>query len=1505
MKILNRGFLIALALGVAAGCGNKTSTPSSAPDRSRASVTSAPLPQYVAQASVASTPSASGPLLTAVDPYANAVSSADGLKPARPFWYAVDRDGLSIFRLDDNTLVYRVTWPAQVDVALPVGEGAFQTISKPTAGWDPVGMLVTYPTEEQLASTSETPSTYVFVVMAHSGYQWASNPAPPDLRDPNLRDEMVPASPETESSLLLEVDVTDPSFSPDTNPTGPMFAAALLGHHAGQPAFDPATGNIYVPNMPSLSLPTAPADLTSFVSVIMPIAMAEGAAAEPASGAPADAPLVLCGPEHPDEGMAGGVPYVWPCMAEGGENELLWEFQNLPDWLFPHHDKLTGELDGILYGTPPASGTWTFQARVSDLGENPGVDPPNTSEWTSVTLNVSPSGPLPEPEAGWEAGVAGGQGVAGSGSCEAVPTATPGAILPAWVDVQPAYLNGALVGCYVMGTAPVSGEAYEFALPNFHFASPFEALPVVFKGSVMGTYGFDPLPPGVGLSGLAWHEIDKIHDPSTEADILNGEFIGVEPYTGQLYQLLLPQGSIEVNEGSGPPELATEADELRAVGAPLLGTLSGRLDIANLLAENPGFQVRFGDLAVEASADPRIFVTASQLEDPTGANPVVIPIGGASGAATETGALVKVSGTRSVAEPSEFTISTTEVVDLLGVQALRLGLDSNLSPGIRGSEPGQVDNGVLWVTGPASGSAAVVDTELGAMVQTLPVTGATALGGISVDYGTRSAYIASLGLQSVNVYGTGGAPRPRAPSIWTAPTMTFTEGVSGSFTLVATGWPEPVLGLEGALPTGLTFTDNGNGTATVSGAPAVGTGNDYQLTFTATNGVLPNATFAVILTVVSPPTITSGNAATFTEGSPGTFTVTTQGSVTLLYISVEGTLPEGVTFTENGDGTATLGGTPAAGTAGPWVFNIRASTGTPPDAVQEFTLTINPPIPSAPAITSGSSTSFNVGQLGTFTVTTSGYPLPTLSESGALPGGVTFTPNANGTATLSGTPVVNSGGTYTLTFTATNSEGTASQTFILNVVAGPAGVAPSFTSGTATTFTVGTPGSFTVSATGSPPPTFFVGGGLPSGVTFTNNGNGTATLAGTPAAGTQGTYALSLTATNGVSPNAAQSFTLTIQAQAGTAPQITSANAATFTVGEAGTFSVTTTGTPTPNLSYWGTLPAGVSFVNNGNGTATLTGTPATGSQGSYGITFSAANGVGTNALQNFILTVQAPAGTAPVILSTNSATFTVGDAGSFLVSASGLPTPALSMWGTLPAGVTFTDLGNGTASLAGTPAAGTAGTYLFTVTAANGVLPNATQYFTLFVNPPPGIAPSITSGNSTTFTVGSAGSFLVTATGTPVPSLSVSGALPNGVTFTDNHDGTATLAGTPTSSGTWAFTVNASNGVTPNASQNFTLTVNAAVQALVITTTTLPAATVGTDYSATLAATGGTAPYTWSAPRGALPNGIRLSSTGVLSGNPRSAGTFTFTVQVRDSASQSATQNLTLTVNPRPPRNR
>ena len=775
-------------------------------------------------------------------------------------------------------------------------------------------------------------------------------------------------------------------------------------------------------------------------------------------------------------------------------------------------------------------------------------------------------------------------------------------------------------------------------------------------------------------------------------------------------------------------------------------------------------------------------------------------------------------------------------------------------------------------------------------VVTVANSGASASVPVTVPPGTTvngAAFGTSYGgtLSSWVTLGTGGTEtltENEAPSITSASSASSNVGAAFSFTVTTTGAPAPALTETGALPSGLTFTSNGNGTATIAGTPAAGSGGSYPLTITATNAA-GKATQSFTLTNDQAPTITSASTASFSVGVAGTYDITTTG-YPAPSITESGTLPSGLTFTNNGNGTGTIAGTPASGTAGTYPVTLSATNASGSTATLDLTITVS--ASAAPAITSSSSADFTLNKAGSVTITTTGSPTPTVTESGTLPAGLTFTANSNGTATLSGTPTAN--GTTSLTITASNGVSpNATQT--LTVVVGEA---PAFTSASSATFTVGTAGTFSVTTTGYPVPSFGWDN-VPPGMTFTNNGNGTATLSGTPT--TAGTYAMALTAVNTYGA-ADQTLTVTVQQ----APAITSASSATFTVGTAGSFSVTSTGSPAATFTESGALPSGVTFTSNGNGTATLAGTPAAGTNGSYPITITAANGVGSNATQSFTLTVNAAA-TAPAITSASSATFTVGTAGSFSVTSTGSPAATFTESGALPSGVTFTSNGNGTATLAGTPAAGTNGSYPITITAANGVSPNATQSFTLTVNPATA-APVITSAGSATFAAGTAGTFSVTSTGSPAATFTESGALPSGVTFTSNGNGTATLAGTPAagSQGTYALTITAKNSA-GTATQSFTLTVNSG---LAITSASSATATAGTAFSFTVTTTGTPTPTLTSA--GTLPSGITFTAnsngTATLSGTPATtaSGTYPLTFTAKNSTG-TASQAFTLTVDNTP----
>jgi len=259
-----------------------------------------------------------------------------------------------------------------------------------------------------------------------------------------------------------------------------------------------------------------------------------------------------------------------------------------------------------------------------------------------------------------------------------------------------------------------------------------------------------------------------------------------------------------------------------------------------------------------------------------------------------------------------------------------------------------------------------------------------------------------------------------------------------------------------------------------------------------------------------------------------------------------------------------------------------------------------------------------------------------------------------------------------------------------------------------------------------------------------------------------------------------------------------------------------------------------------------------------------------------------------PAITSANATTFTEGSAGSFTVTASGVPAATITESGTLPDGVEFND-----GVLSGTPTQ--EGVYPITFKAANEV-GFSSQSFTLTVD----AAPAITSASSTTFTQNTEGSFTVTATGTPQPTITENGALPPGVTFDDG-----VISGTPTQIGTSKITLTAHNGIGTDSVQQFTLT----VLGLHVTTTSLPQATLGVRYSVQLQAEGGTGPYHWSK-TGSLPKILKLSPTGLLSGTVRAkldpdGGSFPITVTVTDHTKkghQTATEALTLVVAPSSP---
>jgi hypothetical protein len=164
----------------------------------------------------------------------------------------------------------------------------------------------------------------------------------------------------------------------------------------------------------------------------------------------------------------------------------------------------------------------------------------------------------------------------------------------------------------------------------------------------------------------------------------------------------------------------------------------------------------------------------------------------------------------------------------------------------------------------------------------------------------------------------------------------------------------------------------------------------------------------------------------------------------------------------------------------------------------------------------------------------------------------------------------------------------------------------------------------------------------------------------------------------------------------------------------------------------------------------------------------------------------------------------------------------------------------------------------------------------------------------SQTVTAGQTATFTVAATGTaPLSyqwnknSAAISGATSSNYT---------TPATTAADNGA-QFTVLVSNSAGTATSPAAMLTVNAAAPQLHITTTQLPGGFLSGSYTGALTASGGSSPYTWSLQSGALPNGLTLNAGGTISGTPTLAGSFSFTVQVSDTAAHSASANLSINI--------
>ena len=792
-----------------------------------------------------------------------------------------------------------------------------------------------------------------------------------------------------------------------------------------------------------------------------------------------------------------------------------------------------------------------------------------------------------------------------------------------------------------------------------------------------------------------------------------------------------------------------------------------------------------------------------------------------------------------------------------------------------------------FTVNPAPGTTLIAQRGAGGFVQvTSPITytGFTD-GTYTVEFRSSDRGVQS---QSVTYSWTVDITPPSAPVV-TAP-------ANGSTTTN----PSPaVSGTAQANATVTVLIDNasvGTTTANASGVwsftvpAALGVGA-HTVTATATDaaGNVSPASAANVFTVQIPaPTVTTQPASqTVTAGATATFSAAASGGATVQWqISVNG----GGSWTDIAGATSTSYTTPATTTAdnGRRFRAVFTNAGGATTSGAATLTVVAPTITVAPA----SLPNATVGVAYSQTVTAGGgaAPYSYAVTAGALPAGMTL---ASG-GVLSGTPTA--GGTFNFTVTATDSSSggsapfSGSRSYTLTIAAATVIVTPptlpNGVAGRSYNQTVAASGgtgpySFAVTAGALPPGWTLSSAGVLSGTAtsadmfnFTISATDSSTGAGAPYTGSRA-YSVGV-----ATPN----FTLT-------PPTLSAVVGQSYT----GAFVAGGGTAPYTYVRAAGTLPTGLALASDG----TLSGTPT--SAGTFNFTVIARDSTGGlggpfGVGSNYNFTVSAPT------LSLTPASLAAGQAGaaySQTLTASGgvAPYSYAVTAGALPAGLT---LNAATGVIDGTPTA--QGSFNVTITATDssggGQGAVARSYALVIAAPSIVVSPtSLPNGAS-----GVAYSQTLSASGGTAPyAYTISaGALPAGLSLTS----AGTLSGVPTTSGSFGFTVTATDATTgataPYAgARAYTLVI--AAPTITVDTASLPTAAVGAAYSQTLTASGGAAPYSFAVTSGALPAGVSLSSTGVLSGAPTQGGGFAFTVTATDASGApgpySGGRALTLTV--------
>jgi len=624
---------------------------------------------------------------------------------------------------------------------------------------------------------------------------------------------------------------------------------------------------------------------------------------------------------------------------------------------------------------------------------------------------------------------------------------------------------------------------------------------------------------------------------------------------------------------------------------------------------------------------------------------------------------------------------------------------------------------------------------------------------------------------------------------------------------------------------------------------------------------------AATFTFIAPPTVTDRSGVVVPYNSTGT-AIDLGASITGLHTSIAiGSAPTHGTTSVAGD---VVTYTPATGYHGADSFTYTATGPGGTSTVATVSLTVATPAAPVVADLNGVAVPYNSAGT-TIDLATSITGVHSAIAISSAP--------AHGTVSIAGdvatyTPTASYHGADDFTWTATGPGGTAAPATVAIVVGGPT-VVVTPSSGDLGRGRPGLTFIQSLGASGGTGPYSFAhtGGTMPPGMAVVGSA-----ITGTPTAA--GTFTFDVTATDsstgaGASSSAPATYTLTID------PLVlvldpASAPAATTT--QPYSLSITSTGGHGAiTYSLTGSLPPGLSLSTTG----LLSGTPIAG--GNYPFTVTGTDSLGFTGSQAYTLVV-----VDPVITITSPSPGALpgglgGTAYAPITFAGGGGRGPLTFSiaaGALPAGMAFSTSG----VLSGTPTM--SGTFNFQIAAtdaspAPGPFVSIPVAFSLTVD-----APAITVGPAAlpAGTSAMAYSETLTASGGTAPySYAVTaGALPTGVTL----DGGGVLSGVAGASGAFNFTVTTTDTYGFTGSRAYTVAVADPVLTLTAPAAgALPVGQGGVVYSQSFTATGGQGAHSFILAGGTLPAGLSLSSGGVLSGTPTTAGSFSFAIRATDAS--------------------